>query len=185
MVTTATLNFVGAAGAAGVVLLATFARAAFHKTRDVLLAKRQIQPYLRRTPMHSYPAINELIGATVFIKHENAQPVGAFKVRGGVNLVSQMSDDERTRGVIAASTGGRSIEREILLPAGRRWFAVSCSYPYYATYTVAQPAGEISRTHVRDCDHERAVMTHLAEFCKPTSLATSTHPRRRPGGLAA
>ena len=60
--------------------------------RDVLLAKRQIQPYLQRTPMHTYPAINELIGAEVFIKHENVQPIGAFKVRGGVNLVSQMSD---------------------------------------------------------------------------------------------
>lgn len=78
---------------------------------DVLLAKRQIEPYLRRTPMHSYPAINELIGTTVFIKHENAQPTGAFKVRGGVNLVSQMSDEERARGVIAASTGnhGQSV----------------------------------------------------------------------------
>jgi threonine dehydratase len=73
--------------------------------QDVLLAKRQIEPYLRRTPMHSYPAINELIGAEVFIKHENVQPVGAFKVRGGVNLIAQMSDEEKARGVIAASTG--------------------------------------------------------------------------------
>lgn len=79
--------------------------------QDVLLAKRQIQPYLQRTPMHSYPAINQLIGAEVFIKHENYQPTGAFKVRGGVNLVSQMSDAERRRGVIAASTGnhGQSV----------------------------------------------------------------------------
>jgi threonine dehydratase len=79
--------------------------------QDVLLAKRQIQPYLQRTPMHSYPAINELIGAAVFIKQENVQPIGAFKVRGGVNLVSQMSDEERRRGVIAASTGnhGQSV----------------------------------------------------------------------------
>jgi threonine dehydratase len=61
--------------------------------------------------MHSYPAINELIGTQVFIKHENHQPVCAFKVRGGVNLVSQMSDEERARGVISASTGnhGQSI----------------------------------------------------------------------------
>ena len=79
--------------------------------QDVLLAKRQIQPYLQRTPMHTYPAINELIGAEVFIKHENVQPIGAFKVRGGVNLVSQMGDAERARGVIAASTGnhGQSV----------------------------------------------------------------------------
>ena len=78
---------------------------------DVLLARRQIRPYLLRTPMHSYPAIDELVGAQVFIKHENYQPVGAFKVRGGVNLISQLSDEERARGVIAASTGnhGQSV----------------------------------------------------------------------------
>lgn len=78
---------------------------------DVLMARRQIRAYLRRTPMHSYPAINELIGAEVFIKHENYQPIGAFKVRGGVNLISQLSAEERSRGVIAASTGnhGQSV----------------------------------------------------------------------------
>jgi threonine dehydratase len=78
---------------------------------DVLLARKRIRPYLARTPLHSYPAINELIGAEVYIKHENYQPVGAFKVRGGVNLISQLSDDERERGVITASTGnhGQSI----------------------------------------------------------------------------
>jgi threonine dehydratase len=61
--------------------------------------------------MHRYPAIDELIGAEVFIKHENYQPVGAFKVRGGVNLVSQLSNEERALGVIAASTGnhGQSV----------------------------------------------------------------------------
>jgi len=61
--------------------------------------------------MHRYPAIDALIGAEVFIKHENYQPVGAFKVRGGVNLVSQLSNEERGRGVIAASTGnhGQSV----------------------------------------------------------------------------
>jgi threonine dehydratase len=61
--------------------------------------------------MHSYPAIDELIGAQVFIKHENYQPVGAFKVRGGINLISQLSAEERKRGVIAASTGnhGQSV----------------------------------------------------------------------------
>ena len=78
---------------------------------DVLMARRRIGPYLQRTPMHSYPAINELIGAEVFIKHENYQPVGAFKVRGGINLISQLSAEERGRGVIAASTGnhGQSV----------------------------------------------------------------------------
>ena len=78
---------------------------------DVLLAQRQLRPYLKPTPLHTYPAMNELIGTEVYIKHENYQPVGAFKVRGGINLISQLRPDERARGVIAASTGnhGQSI----------------------------------------------------------------------------
>ena len=79
--------------------------------QDILRAQRQIRPYLARTPLYSYPALNDLLGTTIYIKHENYQPVGAFKVRGGVNLVSRMSADERARGIIAASTGnhGQSV----------------------------------------------------------------------------
>jgi threonine dehydratase len=81
------------------------------KLQDILQAQKRNRPYLARTPLHSYPAINELIGTTLFIKHENYQPIGAFKVRGGINLVSQLSKEERERGVISASTGnhGQSI----------------------------------------------------------------------------
>ncbi|HKP88142.1 MAG TPA: threonine/serine dehydratase [Blastocatellia bacterium] len=79
--------------------------------QDVLMARQRIRPYLQRTPMRSYQALDDLIGAQVFIKHENYQPTGAFKVRGGVNLVSQLSAEERARGVISASTGnhGQSV----------------------------------------------------------------------------
>src|SRR5512132_541512 len=78
---------------------------------DVLEARLRISPHLRPTPLYSYSALNDLLGAEVFVKHENHQPVGAFKVRGGVNLITQLRADERKRGVIAASTGnhGQSI----------------------------------------------------------------------------
>jgi len=77
----------------------------------VLQAQKRIRPYLARTPLHLYPAIDELIGTEIYIKHENYQPVGAFKVRGGINLISQLSVEERARGVITASTGnhGQSV----------------------------------------------------------------------------
>ena len=78
---------------------------------DVLEARRRISPHLRPTPLFGYAALDDLLDASVFVKHENHQPIGAFKVRGGVNLVSQLSPEERERGVIAASTGnhGQSI----------------------------------------------------------------------------
>lgn len=79
--------------------------------QDVLQARQRIRPYLARTPLYSYPALNELVGTQIYVKHENYQPVGAFKVRGGINLISQLSAEERKRGVIAASTGnhGQSV----------------------------------------------------------------------------
>jgi threonine dehydratase len=78
---------------------------------DVLEARRRILPYLRPTPLYAYRALSDQLGADVLVKHENHQPIGAFKVRGGVNLISQLSVEERERGVITASTGnhGQSI----------------------------------------------------------------------------
>ena len=78
---------------------------------DVLDAAKQIRPYLSPTPLRRYPAIDRLVGAEVYVKHENHNPTGAFKVRGGINLVSRLTDDERRRGVISASTGnhGQSV----------------------------------------------------------------------------
>jgi threonine dehydratase len=81
------------------------------KFKDVITAQKQIRPFLTPTPLFSYPAVNKLIGTEVYIKHENYQPVGAFKVRGGINLISQLPPEEKKRGVIAASTGnhGQSV----------------------------------------------------------------------------
>jgi threonine dehydratase len=78
---------------------------------EVLAARQRIAPYLPVTALYRYPALDAVTGAQVWVKHENHQPVGAFKVRGGVNLVSQLGAGERRRGVIAASTGnhGQSV----------------------------------------------------------------------------
>jgi threonine dehydratase len=78
---------------------------------DVLAARQRIAPYLQPTALYRYPALDAVTGTRTWVKHENHQPVGAFKVRGGVNLIGQLTADERRRGVIAASTGnhGQSV----------------------------------------------------------------------------
>jgi threonine dehydratase len=78
---------------------------------DVVAARTRIAPYLRPTLFARYPALDALVGSETWLKHENHQPTGAFKVRGGVNLVAQLSEDERGRGLVTASTGnhGQSI----------------------------------------------------------------------------
>ena len=78
---------------------------------DLLKARRTIRKYLPPTPLHNYPALDQLVGARIFVKHENYQPIGAFKVRGGINLISQLSQQEKDAGVATASTGnhGQSV----------------------------------------------------------------------------
>src|SRR5467141_4919559 len=78
---------------------------------DVLDAANRIRSYLQPTPLRHYPSLGRLVGSEVHVKHENHNPTGAFKVRGGINLVSRLSEEERKRGVIAASTGnhGQSV----------------------------------------------------------------------------
>ncbi len=78
---------------------------------DILAARKRIRPHLPPTPLHRYAALDELLGFQAFIKHENYQPVGAFKIRGGINLALLLSTEERERGLIAASTGnhGQSV----------------------------------------------------------------------------
>ncbi|GAA2543952.1 hypothetical protein GCM10010435_10410 [Winogradskya consettensis] len=75
---------------------------------DVLAARDVVYRHLPPTPMWSYPVLNETVGATVFVKHENAQPVGAFKVRGGLTLLDAMSPDDRKRGIVTWSTGNHA-----------------------------------------------------------------------------
>ena len=78
---------------------------------DILLAKQTLSRCLPRTPLANYPALDRLCGTRILVKHENHQVTGAFKVRGGINLISRLPDDERSRGVISASTGnhGQSV----------------------------------------------------------------------------
>ena len=72
---------------------------------DVLAARERIAPYLSPTPLYRWPGLVKRLGLDFSLKHENHQPTGAFKVRGGINLVAAASDDERQRGFIAVSTG--------------------------------------------------------------------------------
>ena len=78
---------------------------------DVYRARRRLESQLRRTPLMRHPLLADETGLEIHVKHENHNPTGAFKVRGGLNLVASLSADERARGVISASTGnhGQSI----------------------------------------------------------------------------
>ena len=74
----------------------------------VLRTYEAVSRVLPETPAWSYPLLNAEAGVEVTVKHENVQPTGAFKVRGGVALMAALSPEERRRGVVTASTGNHA-----------------------------------------------------------------------------
>jgi threonine dehydratase len=75
---------------------------------DVLAARRVIAEHLPPTPAWHYPVLDAAVGAEVWVKHENIQPVGAFKVRGGITLLASFTPEQLAKGVVAASTGNHA-----------------------------------------------------------------------------
>jgi threonine dehydratase len=91
--------------------------------QDVLDALPRVHAVLKPTPLHYWPGLSELLDCSFHLKHENHQPVGAFKVRGGVNLLSTMTDEEKAVGIIGVSTGNHG---QSLAFAAQR-FGVRCT----------------------------------------------------------
>ena len=78
---------------------------------DIYTARTRLAPHLSRSPLRRHPLLDEATGLSIWVKHENHNPTCAFKVRGGLNLVGAMAPEERSRGIVTASTGnhGQSI----------------------------------------------------------------------------
>lgn len=75
---------------------------------DVRAAAQRIAGRVERTPMHHSRPLSAATGADIWVKYENQHQTGAFKERGALNRLLQLTDQERKRGVIAASAGNHS-----------------------------------------------------------------------------
>jgi threonine dehydratase len=89
---------------------------------DVLAAAPVVHRFMRPTPLYEWPALSQMLGFRFILKHENHTPTTAFKVRGGLNLVSRLSDEQKRRGIIGCTTGNHG---QSLAFAARR-FGVRC-----------------------------------------------------------
>ncbi len=98
---------------------------------DVVVAHRRIHSHIRRTPTLSFPELDELCGASLFLKCENLQVVGAFKARGACNAVLSLSDAAAQQGVVTHSSGNhaaalawaaqlRNIDVTVVMPENSR-----------------------------------------------------------------
>lgn len=78
---------------------------------DIYEARSRVALHVPESPLTRHPLLEREAGVDIWVKHENHNPTGAFKVRGGINLVSALAPEERARGIATASTGnhGQSI----------------------------------------------------------------------------
>jgi threonine dehydratase len=105
--------------------------------KKTLMAKSVVERYLNRTNLTYYSELSRLIGCEAFVKHENHNPTGSFKIRGALNFFHHMSKEELEAGILVATRGNHGLA---MAWAGQ-WFHVPC--------TVVVPEGnnpEINRT---------------------------------------
>lgn len=72
---------------------------------DIVLAANRINPHIRETPLDESPYFSEISGANVYMKLENLQHTGSFKLRGAFNKVLSLTPDQRLSGCVTASSG--------------------------------------------------------------------------------
>jgi threonine dehydratase len=75
---------------------------------DILAARDRLQGHIERTPCRHSRTLSEITGANVWVKFENLQFTAAYKERGALNKLLQLTEAEKKRGVIAASAGNHS-----------------------------------------------------------------------------
>jgi threonine dehydratase len=76
---------------------------------NVLAAHKRIQPDIKKTPLQFSRPLSQMFGAKVYIKWENEQLTGSFKLRGALNKIRVLPADERKKGVVSASTGNHGL----------------------------------------------------------------------------
>jgi threonine dehydratase len=154
--------------------------------QDIFKARNVIRRYLPPTPLHRYPALDQLVEAELYIKHENYQPIGAFKIRGGINFMANLDEESRRRGVVTASTGnhGQSIaysaqlfgvRAAIVVPEGANPVKVAAMRSYGAEVVFHGADFEASKRHCKVLE-EKEGLRFISSGDEPLLLAgVATH----------
>src|SRR5437762_3762738 len=135
--------------------------------KDIYAARARVARVVRASPLMRHPLLALETGLDILVKHENHNPTGAFKVRGGANLIASLTPAER-RGVITATTGnhGQSIalacQREgvpctIVVPVGNNPEKNAAMRAYGAELLEFGRDFDEARERVEALQHERGL----------------------------
>src|SRR5580698_9760121 len=105
---------------------------------DILAARDRLQGHIERTPCRHSRTLSEITGADVWIKFENQQFTAAYKERGALNKLLQLTETEKRRGVIAASAGNHA--------QGLAYHAARLGIPATIVMPVSTPFVKVEQT---------------------------------------
>jgi threonine dehydratase len=148
---------------------------------DVWRAQEVIRPHVAHTPILPSRTLSAMTGAHVSLKAENLQRIGAYKIRGATYKLSQLSEEERARGVIAASAGNHG--------QGVALAAASLHIPCTIVMPVAAPLAKVTATQgygatvVLHGDNYNEAYEHACELAA-SSGATYIHAYDDPDIIA-
>jgi len=148
---------------------------------DIRAAAARIAGAVQRTPMHVSRTLSEIVGAEVWLKFENLQFTAAYKERGALNKLLQLTDEERARGVIAASAGNHAqavayhakrlgIPATIVMPVPTPTIKVTQTEGHGATVVLYGQVVDDSFDHARELELEQG-LTFVHPFDDPQIIA--------------
>ncbi|MFO0542179.1 MAG: pyridoxal-phosphate dependent enzyme, partial [Phenylobacterium sp.] len=140
---------------------------------DVRAAAERIAGRVERTPMRKSQTLSEITGAEVWVKFENLQFTAAYKERGALNTLLQLSDNESRRGVIAASAGNHS--QGLAYHAARLGIPVTIVMPRSTPFVKVQQTRAFGAEVVQDGDTYDESAAIARKLCDEREL-TFVHP---------
>ncbi|MCX7970953.1 MAG: threonine ammonia-lyase [Negativicutes bacterium] len=148
---------------------------------EVQRAYRALRGVVRHTPLSPSTTFSEITGMSVFLKMENLQRTGSFKLRGAYNKIHSLSPEEKARGVIAASAGNHAqgvaygsqqagIRATICMPVGAPLAKVKATRSYGAEVVLAGAVYDEAYARAREIEAETG-MTFVHAFDDPKVIA--------------
>ena len=120
---------------------------------DIALAYSVIKPVIHKSPVLTSSFLNEQCGSEIFLKAENFQRAGAFKIRGAYNKIASLTQDEKQRGVVAHSSGNHAqgvalaaklldIKSVVVMPGNSQRIKVEATQAYGAEVVFCEDSSD-------------------------------------------
>lgn len=134
---------------------------------DIYAARRHVYALLKPSPLLRHPLLCNELGLDIYVKHENHNPTGAFKIRGGLNLIGSLGAEQKSNGVITATTGNHG--QSIALACQRA--GVPC--------TIVVPRGNNPEKNAAMRAFGATLIEHGADFDEAREFVEAEAPQRQ------